>query len=129
MVYRQTINLPQKKWATIAEIMMTLIWWWILFHCFTEPGHIFVSFPIPTNSKFFSIPYFYRVNILGKIRTITQMKNWVSQKKNKNSYRVVFSVQIKKQKTLLRSAFFSKNHKVGTAVLLLIQFWIHDKSS
>merc|ERR1711941_31964 len=43
--YRIPVNLPEKKLANIAEVMMALLWWWILFHCFTEPAHLFGEYP------------------------------------------------------------------------------------
>ncbi len=39
---------PPKSNHTLATAVMALTWWWMLFHFFSEPGHVLVSiFPIP----------------------------------------------------------------------------------
>lgn len=43
--YRVPPPMPSKKSIWLAEILGGLAWWWILYHCATEPEHIFGEFP------------------------------------------------------------------------------------
>lgn len=36
---------------TIAEFMGGFMWWWILWHLWTEPGHIFGEWDMPDPNK------------------------------------------------------------------------------
>lgn len=42
---------PSKTTLYLAEIVQGVAWWWILWHCWTEPGHIFGEFEYPDASK------------------------------------------------------------------------------
>ncbi|XP_064488552.1 NADH dehydrogenase [ubiquinone] 1 beta subcomplex subunit 2, mitochondrial-like [Ornithodoros turicata] len=42
--YRQTAP-PEKQEIILADIMGTAMWWWILWHVFTDYHHIFGHFP------------------------------------------------------------------------------------
>ena len=39
--YRHRNPPPAKHVENIATVMMTFVYWWIFWHCFTEPGHLF----------------------------------------------------------------------------------------
>jgi len=43
-------NVP-KKHIWYAEGIMGLMWYWILFHCWYDSGHLFGHFPYPDPSK------------------------------------------------------------------------------
>ncbi|KAJ0178886.1 hypothetical protein K1T71_005661 [Dendrolimus kikuchii] len=43
--YRMPPPMPSKKAVMIAEVLGGLCWWWIIYHCLTEPGHIFGEWP------------------------------------------------------------------------------------
>lgn len=42
---------PQKSLVWGAEIVQGIAWWWILWHLWTEPDHIFGEFEFPDPSK------------------------------------------------------------------------------
>lgn len=43
--YRVPPPLPSKRSVMTAQVIGGLCWWWILYHCVTEPGHIFGEWP------------------------------------------------------------------------------------
>ncbi|XP_075972006.1 NADH dehydrogenase [ubiquinone] 1 beta subcomplex subunit 2, mitochondrial-like [Anticarsia gemmatalis] len=43
--YRVPPPMPSKKSIWLSEILGGLAWYWILYHCVTEPGHIIGEFP------------------------------------------------------------------------------------
>ncbi|XP_023019194.2 uncharacterized protein [Leptinotarsa decemlineata] len=43
---------PPPKFIQVgAEIIQGFAWWWVLWHLWTEPGHIFGEFEYPDPSK------------------------------------------------------------------------------
>ncbi|KAG5875496.1 hypothetical protein JTB14_015108 [Gonioctena quinquepunctata] len=42
---------PPKKVLLAAEIVQGVAWWWVLWHLWTEPGHILGEFEYPDASK------------------------------------------------------------------------------
>ncbi|CAB3238977.1 unnamed protein product [Arctia plantaginis] len=42
--YRVPPPLPSKRAIYLAEALGALAWYWILYHCITEPDHIFGEF-------------------------------------------------------------------------------------
>ncbi|CAH2244167.1 NADH dehydrogenase [ubiquinone] 1 beta subcomplex subunit 2, mitochondrial-like [Pararge aegeria] len=43
--YRVPPPMPCKKTVYQAQILGGLCWWWILYHCATEPEHIYGEWP------------------------------------------------------------------------------------
>ncbi|XP_065171176.1 NADH dehydrogenase [ubiquinone] 1 beta subcomplex subunit 2, mitochondrial-like [Atheta coriaria] len=48
--YRECIP-PQKDAIKVAEFVGGFAWWWVLWHLWTEPGHILGEFEYPDASK------------------------------------------------------------------------------
>ncbi|KAJ8733369.1 hypothetical protein PYW08_001667 [Mythimna loreyi] len=42
--YRVPPPMPSKKTVFLAEVLGAVAWWWIFWHCITEPDHIFGEF-------------------------------------------------------------------------------------
>ncbi|CAH0559458.1 unnamed protein product [Brassicogethes aeneus] len=42
---------PSKTVVLAAEIVQGFAWWWVLWHLWTEPGHVFGEFEYPDPSK------------------------------------------------------------------------------
>lgn len=49
--YRSGYQKHQKLQIYLAEGIQGFAWWWILWHLWTEPGHIFVSIVFAFSGK------------------------------------------------------------------------------
>ncbi|VEN44820.1 unnamed protein product [Callosobruchus maculatus] len=49
--YRKGGPPPSKRIVLIAELVQGFAWWWVLWHCWTEPGHILGEFEYPDTTK------------------------------------------------------------------------------
>ncbi|KAG7169989.1 NADH dehydrogenase [ubiquinone] 1 beta subcomplex subunit 2, mitochondrial-like [Homarus americanus] len=49
--YRTSPEAPEKVTLLKAEVLGGFMWWWILYHVFTEPEHLTGEFPFPDPSK------------------------------------------------------------------------------
>ncbi|XP_064095494.1 NADH dehydrogenase [ubiquinone] 1 beta subcomplex subunit 2, mitochondrial-like [Macrobrachium nipponense] len=49
--YRVAPQAPSKVTVLKAEAVGTVMWWWVLYHLFTEPEHITGEFPYPDPAK------------------------------------------------------------------------------
>ncbi|ENN73489.1 hypothetical protein D910_12242 [Dendroctonus ponderosae] len=49
--YRSPPVPPGKNIVLAAEVVQGFMWWWILWHCWTEPGHLFGEFDYPDVRK------------------------------------------------------------------------------
>ncbi|RZC35452.1 NADH dehydrogenase [ubiquinone] 1 beta subcomplex subunit 2, mitochondrial [Asbolus verrucosus] len=49
--YRTAPEPPPKFILTIAEVVQGIAWWWVLWHIYTEPGHILGEFEYPDPRK------------------------------------------------------------------------------
>ncbi|GJQ72715.1 hypothetical protein Trydic_g1372 [Trypoxylus dichotomus] len=49
--YRSSIHEQPKILTTASEFIAGVMWWWILWHLWTEPGHVFGEFEYPIASQ------------------------------------------------------------------------------
>ncbi|XP_030752030.1 NADH dehydrogenase [ubiquinone] 1 beta subcomplex subunit 2, mitochondrial-like [Sitophilus oryzae] len=49
--YRSAVPEHKKSVIIRAEIVHGIVWWWILWHFWTEPDHVFGEFDYPDPSK------------------------------------------------------------------------------
>jgi len=49
--YRKPRLEVPKRDSLIADGMMTMMWYWVLFHCWYDSGHLIGHFPYPDPSK------------------------------------------------------------------------------
>ncbi|XP_026321858.1 NADH dehydrogenase [ubiquinone] 1 beta subcomplex subunit 2, mitochondrial-like [Hyposmocoma kahamanoa] len=43
--YRVVPPMPSKRATLLAEVLGGFAWWWIFFHIFTEPEHVYGEWP------------------------------------------------------------------------------------
>ncbi|XP_018562432.1 NADH dehydrogenase [ubiquinone] 1 beta subcomplex subunit 2, mitochondrial-like [Anoplophora glabripennis] len=49
--YRKARPTPPRNMVLMAELIQGFAWWWVLWHLWTEPGHVFGEFEYPDASK------------------------------------------------------------------------------
>ncbi|XP_074661059.1 NADH dehydrogenase [ubiquinone] 1 beta subcomplex subunit 2, mitochondrial-like [Tubulanus polymorphus] len=49
--YRKLSRTTNKKHLLLCDLMGGLMWWWILWHFWTEPEHIYGHYEYPDTSK------------------------------------------------------------------------------
>ncbi|CAD0197492.1 unnamed protein product [Chrysodeixis includens] len=66
--YRVPPPMPSKSAIYLAQVLGGLCWWWILYHCLSEPDHIFGEFPYVDPSTYTDSELGIPPDSLGSLR-------------------------------------------------------------